>query len=75
MLSNSLTETVTQAVAAGEKAVAVDTAMIAKLTDMAGDFAINLSIAMLILVATVFAAKWASRATRTALGAGQRLPP
>ena len=46
MLSNSLTETVTQAVAAGEKAVAVDTAMIAKLTDMAGDFAINLSIAM-----------------------------
>ena len=68
MLSNSLTETVTQAVAAGEKAVAVDTAMIAKLTDMAGDFAINLSIAMLILVATVFAAKWASRATRTALG-------
>ncbi|MBJ7446982.1 MAG: mechanosensitive ion channel family protein [Brevundimonas sp.] len=68
MLSTSLTETVTQAVAAGEKAVAVDTAMIAKLTDMAGDFAINLSVALLILAATVVAAKWAARATRKALG-------
>ena len=68
MLSTSLTETVTQAVAAGEQAVAVDTAMIAKLTDMAGDFAINLSVALLILAATVVAAKWAARATRKALG-------
>ena len=47
--------TLTTALAAGQKAVAVDAAMIAKLTDMAGDFAVNLSIALLILVVTVFA--------------------
>jgi len=55
------------ALAAGEKAVAVDAAMIAKMTDMAGDFAVNLSIAAVILVLTVFAAKWASGVTRRAL--------
>jgi small conductance mechanosensitive channel len=52
----------------GEQAVAVDTAMIAKLTQIAGDFAVNLSIALIILVATVFAARWAAGATRNALG-------
>ena len=40
--------TLTTALAAGQKAVAVDAAMIAKLTDMVGDFAINLSIALLL---------------------------
>ena len=58
---------IAEAVAAGRKAVSVDAAVIAKLTDMAGDFAINLTIAILIFVATVFAAKWASRAARNAL--------
>ena len=57
----------TEAVAAGQKAVAVDAAMIAKLTDMAGDFAINLSIALIILVVTVFVSKWAAGVTRRAL--------
>ncbi|MFN3669468.1 MAG: mechanosensitive ion channel family protein [Brevundimonas sp.] len=56
-----------QVIAAGEKAATVDTVMIAKLTDMAGDFAINLTIAILILVATVFAARWVSGATRRTL--------
>jgi small conductance mechanosensitive channel len=55
-------------VSSGEQAVAVDTAMIAKLTQIAGDFAVNLSIALIILVATVIAAKWAARATRNGLG-------
>lgn len=55
------------AVTAGEKAVAFDVAMLARLTDLAGDFAINISIALVILVVTVFAAKWASRATRRGL--------
>ena len=59
--------TLTTALAAGQKAVAVDAAMIAKLTDMAGDFAVNLSIALLILVVTVFASRWASGAARRAL--------
>lgn len=55
------------ALAAGEKAVAIDAAMIAKVTDLAGDFAVNLSIAAIILILTVFAAKWISRITRRAL--------
>jgi small conductance mechanosensitive channel len=42
--------------------------MLAKLTDMAGDFAVNLTIAILIMAATVFASKWAARATRNGLG-------
>jgi hypothetical protein len=46
--------TLNEAISAGEKAAAVDTAMISKMTDMAGDFAVNLSIALIILVATVF---------------------
>ncbi|HWW11008.1 MAG TPA: mechanosensitive ion channel family protein, partial [Brevundimonas sp.] len=57
-----------EAVAAGQKAAAVDAAMIAKLTDMAGDFAINLSIAILIFIVTIFASRWASSMTRRGLG-------
>lgn len=56
-----------EAAAAGRQAVAVDAALIAKLIDLAGDFAINLSIAALIFVITLFASKWASRAARNAL--------
>ncbi len=62
-IDNSLAE----AVAAGRQAVAVDAVMIAKLTDMAGDFAINLIIAALIFTATLFAAKWAAGLARRAL--------
>lgn len=65
---NELPNSLTTALAAGEKAVTVDTAMISKLVDMAGDFAINLSIALIILVVTVFASRWASGAARRALG-------
>lgn len=55
------------AVAVGQKAVSVDAAVLAKLTDMAGDLAINLTIALIILAATVIGAKWASRITRRTL--------
>jgi len=54
-------------ISTGQQAVAFDTAMVAKLTQIAGDFAVNLAIALVILIATVFAAKWASRATRNGL--------
>jgi len=64
---SSLNSPATAAVAAGEKAVAFDVALLARLTDLAGDFAINISIAVVILVVTVFAAKWAARATRRGL--------
>ena len=63
----SLLTPLNQALTAGEKAASIDAAMIAKLTDMAGDFAVNLTIAVIILVATVFAARWISGATRRAL--------
>ncbi|MBI2262515.1 MAG: mechanosensitive ion channel family protein [Caulobacterales bacterium] len=55
------------AVAAGQQAVTLDAAVLAKLTDMAGDLAVNLTIALIILAATVVGAKWASRITRRAL--------
>lgn len=58
---------VNEAVEAGRRATTVDAAMIAKLTDMAGDFAINLVVAILILIVTVFASRWASGVTRRAL--------
>lgn len=57
-----------QAVAAGREAAAVDVAMVAKLTDMAGDFAINLLVALIILAATIFASRWAARVARRVLG-------
>ncbi len=57
-----------QAVAAGREAAAVDAAVIAKLTDMAGDFAVNLLVAGIIFVATVFASRWAARVAKRVLG-------
>jgi len=58
---------IAEAVVAGRQAVAVDAAVIAKLIDVAGDFAINLGVAVLILVLTLFASRWASGAARRAL--------
>lgn len=63
----SLPTSLNDAVAAGQQAVSLDAAVVAKLTDMAGDLAVNLSIAVLILVATIVGAKWASRLSRRAL--------
>jgi|TARA_R110002051_G_scaffold87545_1_gene154185 small conductance mechanosensitive channel len=57
----------TDAVAAGQKAITIDAAVLVKLTDMAGSLAINLTIALLILIATVFVSRWASKVTRRAL--------
>ena len=65
-MSNLVTP-LNEAVAAGQRATTVDAAMIAKLTDMAGDFAINLSIAIVIFVVTIFVSRWASGMTRRAL--------
>jgi small conductance mechanosensitive channel len=56
-----------EALAAGEKATAVDAAMVTKLTDMAGDFAVNLMIALIILVITVLASRWISGMMRRTL--------
>jgi small conductance mechanosensitive channel len=54
--------------ATGQEAVSVDAVMLARLTQIVGDLAVNLTIAVVILVVTVFAARWASSATRKGLG-------
>jgi len=63
----SLPTSLNDAMAAGQKAVTIDAVVIAKLTDMLGDLAINLVIASIILAATVIGARWAGRLTRRAL--------
>ena len=55
------------AVAVGQQAITIDAAVLVKLTDMAGNLAINLTIALLILIATVFVSRWASKVTRRTL--------
>jgi small conductance mechanosensitive channel len=64
---SSTANPLTDLVASSQQAVTLDAAMIAKLTQVAGDFAVNLTIAVVILVVTVFAARWASGATRRGL--------
>jgi small conductance mechanosensitive channel len=63
----SLQTSLNDALTAGRDVVAVDAALVAKLTDLAGDLAINLTIALIILVATVIGARWAARLTRRGL--------
>lgn len=63
----SLPPSLNDAVAATRETVSLDAAVLAKATDMAGDLAVNLTIALVILVATVVGAKWAARLTRRAL--------
>jgi small conductance mechanosensitive channel len=56
-----------KAVAAGRQTLAVNEAVVAKLIEVGGSFAVNLSIALLIFIATLFAAKWVSGMARRAL--------
>lgn len=55
-------------VAAGEKRLTTDAAVMAKAVELIGDFAVNLSIAVLILIATLFIARWTANATKRLLG-------
>jgi len=56
-----------EAIATGEQRLSADAAVLAKVTQMAGDFAVNLTIAALLFAATMLAAKWAASATRRLL--------
>jgi small conductance mechanosensitive channel len=67
-MATELETHVTQAVTAGQKAIALDAAVIARLTQLASDFAVNLTIAAIILAATIFISRWASATTRRILG-------
>lgn len=59
---------IAELVAEGRQSVAADVVVLSRLTEMAGDFAVNLVLAALIFVATLFAARWAAGAARRALG-------
>jgi small conductance mechanosensitive channel len=54
-------------VSSGDQAITLDGAMISRLTEVAGDLAVNLAIALVILVVTVFVSRWAASATRRGL--------
>ncbi len=64
---SSLTD-LQQVLATGEKRLTADAAIMAKTVELIGDFAVNLSIALLILIATLFIARWTANATRRVLG-------
>ena len=64
---SSFPPSLTDAVAATRETVSLDAAVLAKATDMAGDLAVNLAVAMVILIATIIGAKWAAHLTRRAL--------
>ncbi|MBN9479678.1 MAG: mechanosensitive ion channel family protein [Bordetella sp.] len=63
-----LAEPLAQVVAAGEERLSVDAAILAKAMDLLGDFAVNLTVAAIIFVLTLVAARWASGAARRILG-------
>lgn len=63
----TLPETLNRVTEAGEQRWAADAAIIAKLVDLAGQFAVNLLIASLIFVVTVIVARWASSAAKRIL--------
>lgn len=54
--------------AAGREAVTLDATVIARLTEMAGNLAVNLIVALLILAATLLVSRWAAGLVRRALG-------
>lgn len=65
---SDLPSTLAAAAAASERGLRLDVALMARATEAAGDLAINLAVAALILVATWFGSKWAARAAQRALG-------
>lgn len=62
-----LADPVAKVVAAGEQRLTTDAAILAKAIDMLGDFAVNLTVAAIIFVLTLVAARWASGAARRIL--------
>jgi len=64
----NLSTALATAAASTDRALTLDAALLARATQMAGDLAVNLTIAALIIVATWFGSKLAVRAARRALG-------
>lgn len=63
----SLVEPLAQVMAVGEQKLTTNAAILAKAADMLGDFAVNLTVAAIIFVLTLVAARWASGAARRIL--------
>ncbi|MFN3536880.1 MAG: mechanosensitive ion channel family protein, partial [Brevundimonas sp.] len=63
-----LSPALTAAAASSERVLTFDAALVARATQMAGDLAVNLGIAALIIIATWFGSKLAVRTVRRALG-------
>lgn len=61
-------ENTKEAILAVNERLSADAVLIAKALDMLGAFAVNLTIAIIILCATLIAARWASGATKRVLG-------
>lgn len=55
-------------IAAGREAAGLDATVVARLTEMTGDFAVNLVVAALILAGTLLASRWAAGLVRRTLG-------
>ena len=64
----TIPDTLNRVAQAGEQRLAADAAIITKLVDLAGQFAVNLLIASLIFIVTLFVARWASGAAKRILG-------
>lgn len=59
----------------GRQALTLNAALIDRVTRMAGDLAVNLVVAALIFIATLFVARWASRAVSRMLSRSKRRAP
>ncbi|MBN8553179.1 MAG: mechanosensitive ion channel [Caulobacterales bacterium] len=59
----------------GREALSLNAAVLDRTTEMAGNLAVNLVVAILILVATLFIAQWAGRVVSRMLGRARRSAP
>jgi len=66
-MTDLLPQRLDRAVAAGRQTLAVNEAVVSKLIEVGGSFAVNLTIALLILIATLFAARWGAGVARRTL--------
>ena len=67
-MTTLIPEQISEAVSTGRQTLRVDEALLARLIDLGGALAVNLTVAVLIFAATLFAAKWGAGVTRRALG-------
>lgn len=67
-VSAAAVDPIAEVLALGQQSISLDAALLMRLTQMLTDLSVNLAIASLILLATIFISRWAAAATRRALG-------